>query len=126
MECTLGKGSEDMRDCGMIRGWADAVGWRSLWKKSCNCRRVEVRELLASNEFPGAYAVVGNDRVLGYDHKRSSARMGHRLLQCKEPRSQAIGRIIYIVTEMVKKKDGVVMDQRDDSQELEFSRNERE
>lgn len=46
--------------------------------------------------------------------KRSSARMGHRLLEFKEPRSQAIGRIIYIVAEKVKKKDGVVMDQRDD------------
>lgn len=58
--------------------------------------------------------MVGNGRVLGYDHKRSSARMGHRLLEFKEPRGQAIGRIIYIVTEMVKKKDGVVMDQRYD------------
>lgn len=58
--------------------------------------------------------MAGNDRVLGYDHRRSSARMGHRLLELKEPRDQAIGRIIYIVTEMVKKKDGVVMDQRYD------------
>lgn len=58
--------------------------------------------------------MVGNDRVLGYDHKRSSARMGHRLLllEFKEIRGQDIGRIIYIVTEMVNKKDGVVMDQR--------------
>ena len=50
MECTLGKkGSEDMRDCGVIRGWADPVGWRSLWRKNCKGRRAEVRELLASN-----------------------------------------------------------------------------
>ena len=39
---------------------------------------------------------------------------GTDCLEFKEPRGQAIGRIIYIVTEMVKKKDGVVMDQRYD------------
>ena len=56
--------------------------------------------------------MVGDDRVLGYDHKRSSAIMGHILLEFKEIRGQDIGRTMYIVTEMVNKKDGVVMDQR--------------